>query len=211
MKICLDLHDFSIHNNRFDLLYQLKEHYPQAKVTLFTVPVDYRTEGSVQNQTLRSSRLQELKKNLDWLQIVPHGLMHIPNEFHNCDYYTMRDLVMPSIDEAFAKDGLPYEKGFCAPYWLWNEGVVRALDEAGWWGAVDRNQPEMLRTKRFYKYSYSTHEPFWKFPEEVLKLHGHIDGTSENDLELTLSNLLKLPQDAEWLFASEFVDENRSR
>lgn len=196
--------DFGIHNNRFDLLYKLKEHYPNAKVSLFMVPVEM-VSASTEAFIWQEKRIEEIKKNLDWLQLIPHGLSHIPHEFANCDYYTMRDLVLPSIDEAFKKYGLPYEKGFCAPYWLWTDGVIKALDEAGWWGAIDRNQPEMKKTKRVYKYNYSTHEPFWKYPEETLKLHGHIDGKSQNDLEFTLPNLLKIPQDAEWHFVTDFV------
>ena len=132
-KVALSLDDFSVLNNRMDLLLKIKEHYPDFKVSLFTIPVDWRFEQKPEARIFRDKSLALIKENLDWMQIIPHGLTHMPKEFEKCDYYTFRDLVLPSIDEAFTKDGLPYEKGFKAPYWLWNKKVVKALDEAGWW------------------------------------------------------------------------------
>jgi MoxR-like ATPase len=40
MKVCLTLDDFSIVNNRLDVLLKLKKHFPDFKVSLFTVPKD---------------------------------------------------------------------------------------------------------------------------------------------------------------------------
>ena len=206
MKISLDLHDFSILNNRLDLLLKFKEHYPQAKISLFTIPYDFMFEKQVDARILRSDTLKHVKKNLNWLQIIPHGLTHMPNEFENCDKTTF-DLVIQSIDEVFRKDGIPYEKGFAAPQWLWNQDVVDGLDKIGWWGAVDRNQPDMLRTKKYYVYSHSLDEPFWESSSEIIKIHGHIDGHSKNDLEMCFTNLFRLPSDTEFHFVTDFIDE----
>jgi len=206
--VSLDLDDFSVLNNRMDLLLEIKDHYPDFKVSLFTIPFDYRVETNPQAITLRDKSLKLIKENLDWMEIIPHGLTHMQEEMKNCDYYTFRDLVLPSIGEAFKKDGLPFVKGFKAPYWLWNEDVIRSLDEAKWWGASDRNQPDMLRTKLNYTYTHSLDEPFYESTNEVLNLHGHIDGTSSNDLENCLLSVLKL-RDVEWKFASEFVKEDK--
>lgn len=203
--VALSLDDFSVLNNRMDLLLKIKEHYPQFKVSLFTIPLDPKYEMSMQ-KIYREKQLKLIHENLDWLQIIPHGVTHMPREMENCDYYTFRDVVIPAIDEQFKKDGLPYEKGFKAPYWLWNEKVVRALDEAGWWGATDRNQPEMPRTKRNYTYSHSLEEPFYKSNSDVIKLHGHIDGVSKNDLEFCFLNIFKLPSDVEFKFVTDFVE-----
>jgi hypothetical protein len=91
---------------------------------------------------------------------------------------------------------------------LWNKEVTRVLDSKGWWGAIDRNQPDMPRTRKCYEYSHSIHEPFWADTEaEVWKLHGHMDLNSDNDLEKCFFNLLKIPKDAEWVFIDEFVEE----
>ena len=206
MKVSLDLHDFSVLNNRLDLLLKIKEHFPNFKVSLFTIPYDYQTEKNIEGRTLRSKTLEAIKENLEWMQIIPHGLTHMPREFENCDKETFR-LALASIDEAFKKDGLPYEKGFCAPYWLWNQDVVDVLNERGWWGAIDRRQAEMIRPNKFYTYSHSLDDPYWKANVDTIKLHGHIDGTSPNDLDRCFTGIFKLPSDTEWVFVTDFIEE----
>lgn len=205
MKVALDLDDFSILRNRMDLLTKIREHYPTFKVSLFTIPYDIEYESSMQRM-YREDAKKLIHENLDWLQIIPHGLTHIPREFEKCDRWTMK-MAMQGIEEAFEKDGLPYEKGFKAPYWLWNQEVIDVLDEAGWWGAIDRNQPGMLKTKRTYTYSYSIDEPFWLAEEDTLKLHGHMTRPSTNNIEDCLLNLLKLPADTEWVYVTDLLDQ----
>jgi hypothetical protein len=204
IKVSLDLHDWSVLNNRLDLLIKLKEHYPDFKVSLFTIPYDVNFEKQVEARILRKDTLKQIKKNLDWMEIIPHGLTHMDNEFEKCDYSTF-NLSVEAMDEVFKKDGLPYAKGFCAPFWLWNKDVVQALDDLDWWGAIDRDQPEMLKTKKTYTYTHSLDEPFWKSNSQILNLHGHVDGRSKNDLEFNFVQLFKLPSNVEWHFASDFV------
>ena len=205
-KICLDLDDGSILRNRVDLLDRLKEHYPDLKLTLFYIPYDYELEMRPDLSVLRPSRLKWLQDRLGWIRLVPHGISHLPREFEHADKQTTLDY-LDSIAGEMEKDGLPAVKGFKAPQWLWNQDVVDALDERGWWGAVDRNQTDMLRTKRFYEYNLSTHEPFWMVKKDVWKLHGHMTKPSVNDLESTFMNLMKMPLDAEFLYADELLEE----
>lgn len=207
MKYSLDFDDWSILNNRLDLLLRLKESYPQLKVSLFTIPYDIAYENDVSARLLREKTVAEVKKHLSWMQIIPHGLIHVPREFEKCTYETMKEHIFPAIEEAFSKDGIPYEKGFKAPYWLWNEGVVRALDEEGWWGAIDRNQ-NMLKTKRYYQYSHSIHEAYYTaINRDTIKLHGHITGSIYNSFERCFSNLFKMDTNAEFVFVSELLEE----
>jgi hypothetical protein len=204
MIYSLDLHDATISNNGIYLLKQIKEHYPKFKVSLFFVPVDKISETIAQARMQKAANIQLIKDNLDWIELLPHGLMHIPREFENCDRHTMK-MVFQSIDEAFTSYGLPYKKIFCAPYWLWNQDVVDVLDENGWAGASDRNQPNMLKTKKNYTYDYSISEPFEKADDEIIKLHGHIDGESENDLERCFLKLFQCNRKADWKFVSELL------
>lgn len=204
MRIALDCHDPSLLVFGWEWWLKLKEHYPNLKLSVFFIPFDPSSEISHSLRLEKENAIKKLKENLDWIKLYPHGLTHMPRELQNCDYYTMRDLVLPSIDEVFSKNGLPYEKGFCAPYWLWNEDVIKALDEKGWWGAIDRNQPNMLKTKKTYTYTHSIDEPFWENKGDIA-LHSHLDGQSSNDIEKCFINLLKMPQDAEFVFAEEFV------
>lgn len=201
MKVCLGLHDFSVVNNRLDLLLKLKDRFPGFKVSLFTVPVDEKRDWGP--WLIRDDFLKQIKYHLDWMQIIPHGFRHAGSEIRNCDYGEFKRL-MTAIGEAFDLDGLPYEKGFCAPHWQWSDGAVKALDEAGWWGAVDPRQP-MLFTKRFFRHSHSL-DTLFSGDIEVLKLYGHIYGT-RNDLGRCMWNLFNVPASAEWCFVTDFLEE----
>lgn len=207
-KVALSLDDFSVLNNRLDLLYKIKEHYPNFKVSMFTIPVDLHYEKDIQ-RIYRDAALEKIKECLDWIQIIPHGLTHMAKEMEKCDRGLFKYGVLPSIDEAFKKDGLPYEKGFKAPFWLWNQEIVDVLDEEGWWGGIDRNQPGMLSTKKFYKYSHSLEEPYYESNLETIKLHGHLDQVSANDLERCFLNIFKLPPDVEWVYVTDFIEEKK--
>ncbi len=207
-KVCFDIHDGSVLRTRYDLLEQLKEHFPNLKVSLFWIPWDYEWEVS-KFKIQREEMLERIKKNLDWIQLIPHGLMHIRGEFgefEKVDKKLMRD-TLKSIDEAMKKDGLPYEKGFCAPFWLWNQDVVDVLDEEGWWGAIDRNQPQMLSTKKFYKYTHSIDEPFSLSNNDKLALHAHMRPPSANDIDRCFLNLMKMDNSWDFRFVTDFLEE----
>lgn len=207
LTVSLDFDDFSPLNNRMDLLLRLKEHYPDLKVTMFTILFDAEREINPMIRIQKDSNLEIIKQNLDWIETVPHGLTHMDREFENCDAKTMRTY-LENIEDEFKKIGLNITKGFKAPFWLWNKDVVKELDRKGWWGAVDRNQPDMLRTKRYYEYTHSIDEPFWLSNDRVVNLHGHISLPSKNNLEDNLLNLMKIPTHARWEFASHYVKES---
>jgi len=206
-KIVLDFDDWSLINNRFDLLLTLKEHFPKLKVSLFTIPCHAEYEFGA-GHIFRGDGLKKLKENLDWLEIIPHGLTHVEHEFEKADTTATR-LALAAIDEVFKKDGIPYVKGFKAPQWLWNEAVVNVLNEEGWFGAVDRNQPNMLCPNKFYRYNFNVNEPFHYSELDVLKLHGHVGSTMLNDLDGSLLNLMKMPPDAEFYFVSEMLEDKK--
>jgi hypothetical protein len=189
MKVCLDTHDFIISNPRFDLLYRLKDRFPDFKVSLFTIPS-------------KDGLLEEVKKNLDWIQIIPHGLYHTPYELSGCSYNQFREDIIPKIVKIFNDNGLPFIEGFCAPHWRWNSEVTRALDDMGWWGAISPARPRMPRTKRFYSYTCAINEEFPNL--DVLKLHGHME-TTRNSLVSCIDNIMKL-DNPEWHFVTEFIE-----
>lgn len=202
-KVCLDIDDGSVLRTRYDLLETLKEHFPKLKITLFWIPWDFEYEAS-KFRIQREELLARIKKNLDWIELVPHGLMHIEKEFLNVDKQLMKDS-LKAIDEAMQKDGLPYVKGFKAPHWQWNQSVVDVLNEKGWWGATDRNQLDMLKTKRNYTYTHSIEEPFWLSNNKELALHAHMREPSINNIEDQFLNLMQMSNDWDFVYASEFV------
>jgi hypothetical protein len=207
MNYVLDFDDFSVLNNRLDLLLRLKEAYPKLKVSLFTIPYDAAYEFDVSAKIMRDKTLEEIHKHLDWMEIIPHGLTHFAREFEKCDYATMKE-VMKAIDVQFKKDGLPYQKGFKAPYWLWNKDVVKCLDDEGWWGAIDMINNKEPIPKRYYRFNHSIDSPFSKSRGfDLMKLHGHITGNSKNSIDRCFTNLFKMDTDAEFKFASECLEE----
>ncbi len=204
-KVTFDIDDSTIYFVNWDKLLRLKDKYPAMKVSFFHVPFDFQSEKSLL-RTMRDEGLRRLKENLDWIQLIPHGVAHLPNEFLNADRATV-ELSLKAIDEFFKDDDLPYEKGFKAPQWLYRQDLVDVLDEQGWWLGVDRNQPDAPRTKKYFEYNYSIEEPFWNSKEEVWKLHGHMGPPSTNNIEDCFLNLLKIPRDAEWHFVTDFLTE----
>lgn len=202
MRVALDLHDFSITHNRLLWLIKLKEKYPNFKVSLFTIPIDQESDWGP--FIIRNEFLKEIKRNLDWLQIIPHGLRHNGSELKHTSYHVFTTEVIPEIKQAFERDGLPYVSGFCAPHFRWSGDVVYALDEMGWWGAITPRKPDMQRTKRFYNYTHAIDD--FPMDAELLKLHGHVYGT-RNDLALCFDKLMELPQDTEWHFVTDFIEE----
>ena len=204
--IVLDFDDGSFLNYRYDLLAELKEHFPKLKVSLFFIPFDARYESNAVYRMFRKESIENLKKNLDWIQIIPHGLTHMEREFKKADKQSMR-LTLKAIDEIFRKEGIPYEKGFKAPYWQWNQDVVDVLDKKGWWGAIDTRNTAMIRTKKFYKNFYSCNEQFWLSDRDVIKIHGHMDGKSDNDVEKCFMAFMKIPTDAEFNFVTDYLED----
>jgi hypothetical protein len=202
VRVNLGLHDFSILNNHLDTLERLREYYPSLKVSMFTIPNDLRYEREGEE---RRSALERVKSSLDWIELIPHGLYHNSAETAGWEYGQFKNEIIPTIKSRFDKDGLPFVKGFCAPHWKWSKDVVDALDELGWWGAIDPRQ-NMPRTRRFFAFSHSIETPFYEDDGDY-KLYGHVNGTSANDLDRCFDNLLRIPRDAQWCFASEFVEE----
>lgn len=212
ITISLDLHDFSVLHNRFDLLYILKEHYPNMKLSLFTIPYDYGFEMNDMLRVTKDEALRKINENKDWLEFIPHGLTHFPKEFEKAD----RDIMIAYVENVItemAKTGIPEDrivKGFCPPMWLWNQDVIDVLNEYGWWGAVDRNQPDMLKPDRYYVFTHCIDEPFWLSNQKLIKLHGHMALPNSNNLEDCLLKLLKMPKKANWKFVSELVGGDKT-
>ncbi len=203
MKAVLNIDDFSVVNNRLDLLLKLRDYFDDFRVSMFMVPIDIKTDWGP--YCIRPQLLEEVKKHLDWIQIIPHGLTHKNSrEIKHMDHETFKHTIIPAIKDAFWRDGLPFVNGFKAPHWYWNQDVVNALDEAGWFGAVLREETKLL-PKRFYRYTHLLNEEFWKSDLEVLKLHSHMYGT-KNDIGLCFDNLLKLPKDTQWFYLTDYLE-----
>lgn len=201
--VTVDLDDFSLEVNNLFYLDQIKKTYPKFKVSMFYIPFDaYHYSALMDFQ--RQEVVGMIKDRLDWIELIPHGICHAPEEFMNIkgdDYET----IFKGIEDGFASYGLPMVKGFKAPQWLYKPNLVDYLDSKGWWMAVDRNQPDAPKTKKYFEYTHSIDEPFWLSNQDKIHLHGHISGPSTNDLVSNMMNLLKINPEAEFKFVSECI------
>lgn len=207
--ISLDLHDFSLENNQFFYLKQLKELYPDIKFSMFYIPIDQQYHNRLMDLQ-RDMVLNEIRNAVKegWLELIPHGLMHIFGEFKNASYEDM-ELILKAYKQHFKQLKLPYVKGFCAPNWLMSDEAIKCLDDNKWWYALDKNQLKMIKAKKNYTYNWDIKDPFPKDLNNVLG-HGHISLPSLNAVELSFKNLVKIPHDYKWKFVSERMNEKNT-
>lgn len=199
--VIFDTDDLSIENNIFYYLDRIKEMLPNFKVSAFFIPFDYVNYPLMQDFE-REDVIAGFKKR-DWIELIPHGLLHKPREFENVGYEDF-DVIFKGIDEVFKTYDLPYVKGFKAPQWLYNEDLVRFLDERGWWLATDRNQPDAPQCKRNYVYTHSLDEEYWRDDGEI-RLHSHVSLPSSNNIPDCITSFQKLQPETEFKFISEVI------
>ena len=195
----MDFDDFTVHRN-MELLLKIKEHYPNFRVTAFTIP--YAQGLSVEERfEEKYKEWAELIKTYDWIEVGVHGLAH---GFGECDIadYDEVEKFMKATEELLDRIGIKYSKIFKAPYWIMSETFYDYLKARGWVVAVDRNNIPAY-SKNDYIYNWSFDEPI---PTgSIIKGHGHFIGTN-NGIDVCFSNLLKLPTDAEFLTIGESLN-----
>jgi predicted deacetylase len=202
-QISLDFDDFSLQNNNLFYIYKLREQYPNFKVSMFYIPADLQYYQNL----MEEERLQVLEQvrtaiKEGWLELIPHGLMHVKQEFLKMSAKDM-ELILKAYEEHFKELDLPYVKGFKAPFWQISKEAIKVLNKRGWFLAIDRNQPDCLKAKKNYVYNWSIDEPFKELKQ--VKAHGHISGPSRNNIAESMINLSQIPQDYQWKFISEVM------
>lgn len=228
-QIILDFDDFSLTNLPFEHLIPLKEHFPNLKVTLFTIPFDKNVLGRVPMEKMEE--WAELIKKFDWIEIALHGFAHDYAEFDvpkkkaesliRASENMMKGVTIKekrkyiwfgpdwlSKKKKYLDLNIPYVKVFKAPRWQCSAEAYEVLRDRGYTVAVDRNQPRPNITGLpTYVYNWSIEEPF---PSDfaVVKAHGHLRANMANDLDRCYQNLLKMPADAEFLTVSEYLTLN---
>ena len=100
MQISVNYDDFSPLNHRFDILDQIRERYPDFKVTMFTVPWEIRLSPNTKGTPITNSdykpwvhRVMEAVDN-GWMEISIHGLTHAPREFEKLTHTEARNRVL---------------------------------------------------------------------------------------------------------------------
>jgi len=161
----VDADDFCESNDGMNALMFIKGHLPNFKINLFTIP------------GLCSQEFLDKIKKLDWIDMIPHGLVHTtPRE---CEKWTY-DESMTYLDVI---EPLGLEKGFKAPGWQISDGMYKALLERGYWVA-DKDYNDKRRPKMK---SYLI--------DDRNKLHfhiGHMGGHNTNEISEFANEIIKL-------------------
>lgn len=206
-KFVVELDDFTVGTALTNLL-KIKEHFPNFKVTAFTIPMNI----SVAKGEMPLEKYKEwaaIVKQYDWIEIAIHGFSHMQDECKNIDRETA-ELMLTASEKMLKNElGLDYVKVFKAPYWLASKEMYEALANRGYLVAIDRNQlPPDIEGLQTYVYNWSIDEK--RLPEgEWIKGHGHFYGTN-NDIEFCMANMFdKFDTDSKFFTITEYAEAIR--
>lgn len=193
IRISCDFDDFSPLNHRFDLLDNLRERYPDFKVTLFTVPWEIRfspdTKGTPITDERYSSWCQAVRQAVEdgWMQVAIHGLTHAPEEFEDLTYDEAKKRVIVA-QKMFANAKIPIIPYFKAPQWLLSRQAKKGIEELGITVVEDN----------YYNWNLKDQIP----KKDLLIAHGHVQDemSTLNGMEQSFMRLCKVPSNAEWVF-----------
>lgn len=202
MKVAIEYDDFGPVNSNFGILENFKEHYPNFKVTLFTVPWDVRFGRSFQESapiTLEKFKpFVEAVNSCDWIEIALHGLSHAPLEFAELSYdAAIKRLVIGM--KMFENVGIKnFAKIFKAPQWEISAEAEKAATDMGF----------VVMHDNYYNWNLASDKPNGNATEPFI-MHGHVQDVCENGMAETQHRVLKLPVDTEFLFLSDIFETKK--
>jgi hypothetical protein len=196
MKIVIELDDFSPKNSNLGLLEDLKDHYKDFKITLFTTPWEIRWgEATPITGEKFQPFVEAVKKAEGWIEIALHGLTHVPGEFRDITYDEARKRIIVT-EKMFINRGIKYAKIFKAPHWELSLAGERAAMELGFRVVKDG----------YYNWNLKDEMPEIK---GTIIAHGHIQNTMGNGLEEVMPKLLKIPPGTKFMWLSEYLKAPR--
>lgn len=202
MRVAIEYDDFGPVNSNFGILENFKEHYPNFKVTLFTVPWDVRFGRSFQESapiTLEKFKpFVDAVNSCDWIEIALHGLSHAPLEFAELSYdAAIKRLVIGM--KMFENVGIKnFTKIFKAPQWEISEEAEQAAKDMGF----------LVLHDQYYNWNLASDRPN-EGSQEPFIMHGHVQDVCDNGMAETMHRVLKLPVDTEFKFLSEVFDTTK--
>jgi len=182
--LIVDADDFCEDNHGLELLRRIKAEIPGFKINLFTIV------GRCSEVFLRQAR------QLDWVDLIPHGLLHGSPEECRSWSYEQSCAYLDSIAH------LGFTKGFKAPGWQISDGMYRALLERGYWVA-DQRYNDARRPKGLLAYILDDEQGNPR-PE---RKHFHIQNVCGNGLAERLDEILALRGDFRFIKDSPSVLE----
>lgn len=195
MKVALEFDDFSPRNSNLHLLEQMKEHYPDFKVTLFTVPWEIRFgQPTPITEEQYSPWVKAIKKNEDWMEIALHGLTHMPEEFGEISYEGAKKRIITG-ENMFKNRGIKLAKIFKAPCWSISKEAKQVCADLGFKVVEDH----------YYNWNLKDDFPSDLKEDTIVIGHGHIQKTMGNGLEEVIHKLMKLPPETKFIKLSEIL------
>lgn len=197
MKIALEFDDFSPRNSSFGILEEIKDHYPNFKVTMFTVPWEVRFgEQTPITEPKFAPWVNAVKESASWLEIALHGMSHAPMEFAEVSEEEAAKRMIIGM-KMFENREIPLAMIFKAPQWALNPGVVRAANSLGLDVVHDH----------YYNWNLADECPFTKEQIKndpgVIIAHGHVQKVCGNGLEEVAHRIMQIPPETEFIFLSE--------
>lgn len=204
MKIAIEYDDFSPINSQFGVLESFKEHYPNFKVTMFTVPWEVRFGRNLQESspiTLPKFRpFVEAVNECDWIEIALHGLTHAPLEFAELSYDAAIKRIVIGM-KMFENVGIKnFAKIFKAPQWALSPEAKQAALDMGFEVCEDG----------YYNWNLANDKPNTDAVEPYI-MHGHVQDDCNNGMAETQHRVLKLPVDTEFVFLSEVLKAQKGK
>ena len=198
----VDFDDLSCTTPGMDLLFKLKEHFPNFKCTCFT-PAFHK---DLMTKKVSVDKFKEWGKIIidnPWIEVAPHGFAHYENEWMISDK-RMLNVMMDATENCLGNFlGIPFVKIFKFPHWKGSKEAEEVLLERGYTLAIDRNNPKTYTNIKTYIWNWSIDDiPVPKY--HTIKAHGHIWLTN-NGLDSCYPNLLKIPTNAEFKTISEYL------
>jgi len=205
--VCLNFDDFSPVNNNLFFLRKLKQNYPKLKVSLFIIPATTQT-GSIETLTKHLDFCDELRKESDWIELLPHGWHHPdrrqgPPEFMDMSYFDTKNYIK-MVDVMFKEVNLPYKKIFKAPQYAISRAAKDCFRDNGWVLAVDGEGELWPEDMKIVTWNWNISAPF-QLRKTVIS-YGHIQDIGNGMIEYW-HHLLQIPSDVNFKFLSEVVDE----
>jgi glycosyltransferase involved in cell wall biosynthesis len=206
-NICLNFDDFSPINNNLFFLRKLRQNYPNLKVSLFTVPATVQT-GTIESFLKHPRFCDEIRKESDWLELLPHGWHH-PDmeqespEFQKMSYFDTTNY-LKLVDELFKKIDLPYKKIFKPPQYRISEAAKDCFRDNGWTLALSGEGQYWPSDIKTVTWNWNIRHPL-PLRKDIIS-YGHISDIG-NGLVECWPRLLEMPSDTNFKFLSEVKDK----
>jgi hypothetical protein len=211
LNIAIEYDDLAPHTHQLEYLTKIKEHLPEFKVTLFTIPLDIRYGEPVR---ITNPEYELWRKAIracirdGWMELALHGLTHNYLEFKNLDHdQAVKRLI--TAERMMREANLPYVKIFKAPHWyvspeakeaIQNKHIVHGIGEFGGMEVVEDG---------YYHWNLKDDmpKPAEMKDVKVMIAHGHVmDGNGcNNGIQETMHKILDLPTDTNFHFISEIL------